>query len=102
MCDKMFLLGKKKKKKKNNGEGCHSLLQGTSPTQGLNPSLLYCRQILYCLNHQESLRTSCVLNHLFLPMALGTYSPIIPILTLTESSPRMVGLFAQGHKARNG
>ena len=27
---------------------------------------------------------------------------IIPILTLTKLSPRMVGLFAQGHKARNG
>ena len=34
--------------------GCHSLLQGIFPTQGLNPGLLHCRQILYCLSHQGS------------------------------------------------
>jgi len=34
--------------------GCHSLLQGIFPTQRLNPGLLYCRQILYCLSHQGS------------------------------------------------
>ena len=37
---------------KNTGVGCHSLLQGNSPTQGLNPGLLHCRQIVYCLSHQ--------------------------------------------------
>ena len=37
---------------KNTGRGCHFLLQGISPTQGLNPGLLHCRQILYHLNHQ--------------------------------------------------
>ena len=31
----------------------HSVLQGIFPTQGLNPGLLHCRQILYCLSHQE-------------------------------------------------
>ena len=36
---------------KNTG-GCHSLLQGIFPTQGLNPGLLQCRQILYHLSHQ--------------------------------------------------
>ena len=30
----------------NRGVGYHSLLQGIFPTQGLNPGLLYCRQIL--------------------------------------------------------
>ena len=39
---------------KNTEVGCHSLLQGIFPTQGSNPGLLYCRQILYCLSHQES------------------------------------------------
>ena len=38
----------------NTGVGWHSLLQGIFPTQGLNPGLLHCRQILYCLSHQES------------------------------------------------
>ena len=34
--------------------GCHFLLQGIFPTQGLNPGLLHCRQTLYCLSHQGS------------------------------------------------
>ena len=33
--------------------GCHFLLQGIFLTQGLNLGLLYCRQILYHLSHQE-------------------------------------------------
>ena len=37
---------------KNTGLGCHSLLQGIFPTQGMNPSLLHCRWILYHLSHQ--------------------------------------------------
>ena len=39
---------------KNIGVGCHALLQGIFPTQGLNPSLPYCRWILYHLSHQGS------------------------------------------------
>ena len=39
---------------KNTGEGSHSLLQGIFPTQGSNPGLLYCTQILYHLSHQGS------------------------------------------------
>ena len=34
--------------------GCHALLQGIFPTQGSNPGLLHCRQILYHLSHQGS------------------------------------------------
>ena len=34
--------------------GCHFLLQGIFPTQGLNLGLLYYRQILYHLSHQGS------------------------------------------------
>ena len=37
---------------KNTREGCHVLLQGIFPTQGLNPGLQHCRQILYHLSHQ--------------------------------------------------
>ena len=36
---------------KNTGVGCHALLQGIFPTQGLNPGLLHCRQIFYSLSH---------------------------------------------------
>ena len=32
---------------KNTGVGCHFFLQGIFPTQGSNPGLLHCRQILY-------------------------------------------------------
>ena len=32
---------------KESGVGCHTLLQGIFPTQGLNPGLLHCRQILF-------------------------------------------------------
>ena len=38
----------------NTGVGCHSLLQGIFLSQGLNPGLLHCRQILYSLSHQGS------------------------------------------------
>ena len=37
---------------KNIGMGCHSLLQGIFPTQGLTSGLLHCRQILSCLSHR--------------------------------------------------
>ena len=36
------------------GVGCHFLLQGIFPTQGLNLCLPNCRQILYHLSHQGS------------------------------------------------
>ena len=38
----------------NTGVGSLSLLQGIFPTQGSNPGLLHCRQILYHLSHQGS------------------------------------------------
>ena len=44
----------------NTGVGSHSLLQGIFLTQGLNLGLLHCREILYCLSHQQSPQS---LNH---------------------------------------
>ena len=41
---------------KNTGVGCHFLLQGIFPTQGLNPGLLHCRWILYQLSHKGNPR----------------------------------------------
>ena len=38
----------------NTGVGCYSLLQGIFLTQGLNPGLPHCKQMLYCLNYQGS------------------------------------------------
>ena len=41
---------------KNTGVGCHALLHGIFPTQGLNPGLPHCRWILYRLSHQGNPR----------------------------------------------
>ena len=41
---------------KNPGVGCHFLLQGMFPNQGLNLGPLHCRQIPYHLSHQEGHR----------------------------------------------
>ena len=54
---------------KNTRVGCHALLQGIFPTHALNPGLLYCRQILYCLSHQESPR---ILEWVAYPFSRGT------------------------------
>ena len=40
----------------NTGVGSLSLFQGIFPTQGLNPGLPHCRQILYQLSHQGNPR----------------------------------------------
>ena len=49
----------------NTGVGSLSLLQGIFPTQGWNPGLLHCRQILYQLSHQGSLfLLKIIINHL--------------------------------------
>ena len=39
---------------KDTGVGCHALLQGIFPTQGLHPGLLHGRGILYHLSHRGS------------------------------------------------
>ena len=54
---------------KNAGVDCHTLLQRIFPTQGLNPDLPHCRQILYHLNCQFNLLLLykyCSKSHCFL------------------------------------
>jgi len=52
---------------KNTGMGCHALLQGIFLTQGLNPGLPHCWQILYCMSRQGRPLASLVfLKHLML------------------------------------
>ena len=41
---------------KNARVGCHAFIQEIFPTQGSNPGLPHCRQILYHLSHQGSPR----------------------------------------------
>ena len=40
---------------KNTRVGSHFLLQRIFPIHRLNPALLHCRQIHYCLSHQQSI-----------------------------------------------
>ena len=39
---------------KSTGVGCRFLFQGIFSTQGLNPGLLHCKQMLYRLSQQGS------------------------------------------------
>ena len=57
---------------KNPGVGCHALLQGIFPTQGLNPGLPYCRWILYHMSHQGSPR---ILEWVAYPFSKGSSQP---------------------------
>ena len=57
---------------KNTGVGCHSLLQGIFPNQGLNPGLPHCRQILYQLSHKGSPR---ILEWVAYPFSSGSSWP---------------------------
>ena len=54
------------------GVGSLSLLQGIFPTQGLNPGLPHCRQILYQLRHQGSPR---ILGWVAYPFSRGSSWP---------------------------
>ena len=46
------------------GVGSLSLLQGIFPTQGSNPCLPHCRQILYQLSYQRSPKTALLRDNL--------------------------------------
>ena len=52
--------------------GSLSLLQGISPTQGLNPGLLHCGHILYQLSHKGSPR---ILEWVAYPFSRGSSWP---------------------------
>ena len=57
---------------KNSEMGCQSLLQGIFLTQALNPGLPHCRQILYRLSHQGSLR---IQEWVAFPFSRGSSQP---------------------------
>ena len=70
---------------KNTGVGSHFLLQGTFPTQGLNPGLPHCRWILYQLRHQGSLRKP-------------THEPLgMPDLGVPKTGPQLPPIFHIHH-----
>ena len=55
--------------------GWHSVLQGILPTQGSNPGLPHCGQILYQLRHQGSPR---ILKWVTFPFSSGSSQPRNP------------------------
>ena len=57
---------------KNTEVGSYSLLHGIFRTQGLNPGLPHCRQILYQLSHQKSPR---ILEWVTYPFSNGSSHP---------------------------
>ena len=59
---------------KNTRVGCYALLQEIFPTQGSNPGLPHCRQILYHLSHQGSPR---ILEWVVYPFSRGLPDPRI-------------------------
>ena len=66
-------------------EGSHSLLQGIFPTQGLNPGLPHCRQILYQLSLRGSSKilTFCYIWFKSLSWFLNIYIQLMsPVLIL--------------------
>ena len=70
----------------NTGVGSCCLLQGVFPTQGLNPSLPHCRQILYQLSHQETLSS---LKLVFIELTMPSNHLILccPLLQLPSIFP---------------
>ena len=56
----------------NTGVDCHAFLQGIFLTQGWNPGLPHCRQILYRLSHQGSPR---ILEWIAYPFSRGSSWP---------------------------
>ena len=53
-----------------------SLLQGIFPTQGLNPGLLHCRQIVYHLSHEGSPCRWVIINKSLFSLSTGTFSSL--------------------------
>ena len=57
---------------RSTGVGSSSLIQGIFLTQGSNPGLLHCRQILFCLSQQGSPR---ILEWVAYPFSSGSSQP---------------------------
>ena len=70
LCDPLYLYKPWNSPGQNTGVSSRSLLQGIFPTQGLNPGLPHCRQILYQLSHQGSPR---MLEWVAYPFSRGSF-----------------------------
>ena len=71
---------------KNTGVGRHSLLQGIFLTQGSNPGLLHCTQILHQLSHKGSLKLRQTQeDEVFLPWEPPSHAQTHPDLCGSEA-----------------
>ena len=82
---------------KNTGVGCHSLFQGIFLTLGLNPGLLHCRRILYCLSHQGSPKYSISLIKSILFMLTHTYLYKLYITSYTYNDLYIIIIYCIFH-----
>ena len=71
----------------NTGVGCHALLQGIFPSQGLSPGLPHCRRILYCLSHGESESETAAQSSLTLCDPMDCSLPGSSIHGIFQASP---------------
>ena len=75
----------------NTRVGSLSLLQGIFPTQGSNPGILHCRQILYQQNHKGS-PTICILiqntntKNMYSPIYTAYISAVLSYLQIPSSN----------------
>ena len=79
---------------KNTGMGCHALLQGIFPTQGLNPCLLHCRKTLFTLEPPAKAIASlfvCVLSH------FSRVQPCAALWTVAHQALLSMGFSRQEH-----
>ena len=79
---------------------CHSLLQQIFLTQGLNPGLLPCRQILYLLSHQGSTKKFLARGLLSCLLYLGWFLYEIRRVYLYFFSLELSGILGLG-KSKN-
>ena len=79
----------------NTGVGCHFLLQGIFPTQGLNLGLLHCRQTLYHLSYQGS-----PLAGQYKPLTGFCHKPYEVTMELQSRAPHLLhaGCVIHSHK----
>ena len=89
---------------KNTGVGCHFLLQGIFLTQGSNPGLLHCRQILYHLSHQGRPRHSRtrVKTSQHLWRVSGELGTVLPTLFHNPAQEVLFVFFSQRNQRREG
>ena len=80
---------------KNTGVGCHFLLQGSFLTQGSNPHLLHCRQILLPLSHPGSPFRGIIIPFLIHPLeseaAVSVAQTVKKLPAVQETQVRSLG-----------